>query len=337
MHRTYRPINHPISSLHIMLEHLVCEVWCNASADNTCQELLSEEFEIIYLAYQWLKKDINAVYEKCKTLDDKQRADIREAFYINNRIEDLCNGEIQPIEFASLPEFVEEDIQPLMKLFYTPLLDRATVPGDKLDYYNLLVQENGYKTCPCCGLVKIESPETRYTEDNDHFFPIAHYPFAAVNFKNLVPACDKCNKKHKGSKKPLDHNGVAYYAFANRQPIEINITIADNADLDYSALKADDIQLSFSEDPDKNATWNWLFNIEERYNQEVRDLSFNELRTLKRRFIFNKDRNPGTLYEDVLDFEIANYEADIYDEKKFLKASFLKAIKQKPEWMAVYV
>jgi hypothetical protein len=337
MLRTYTPIQDPIFTLHTMLEHLVCEVWCNASNDNTCRDLLSADFEAIYDEYDWLSLKVNDIYEKCKPLLDNQRADIREAFYVNNNIEDLCNGIRTPIELDALPSIVETDMKPLLAKFYNYLIDLAKVPGNKLDYYNSLMEENGYKTCPCCGLAKIESAESHYVEDNDHFFPKAHYPFAAVNINNLVPICDKCNKKHKGEKKPLDNNGTVYYPFCtNHQPINVTVEIVDSNTLNYQEIVKEDIQLSFSGDTNKNSTWNWLFNIEKRYNEEICEFSFTELRTIKNRLLLNKDRNNGNTYEDVLNFEINVYDADRYIDRKFLKASFLRAILQKPEWMGVY-
>lgn len=337
MQRTFHPIQHEIFNLHSMLEHLVCEVWCNASDDNTCVDLLNADFEQAYNAYAWLKVDIDEVYENCKTLTVDERADIREAFYINNRIEDLCNGVVVPIELNQLPDVVKAHMKPAIEKFYVPLLDRVEIPGDKLDYYNQLITLNKFKTCPCCGLVKIESAKSHYVEDNDHFFPKAYYPFAVVNFNNLVPICDKCNKKHKTTKKPLDNNGRAYYPFCVNHPnINVSIGIIDSDTLDYMQLKEEDVQLNFSGDADKNSTWDWLFNITDRYNEEVCEFAFTELRTLKNRFYENKERNSNNLYEDVLNFEIENYEADMFIDRKFLKAAFLKEIMNKAEWMAVY-
>ena len=337
MQRVLRPIKHPIFTLHVLTEHLVCEVWCNASADVPCLDLLNEEFEVLYNAYGWLRKDVEDVYEYCKGLSKTGRADIREAFYVNNRIEDLCNGVVAPIELSTLPEVVSKYMKPALSKFYNDLLDLKEVPGDKLDYYNKLITANKNKTCVCCGLVKTESAQTHYVEDNDHFFPKSHYPFAVVNFDNLVPICDKCNKKHKGAKRPLDHNGKVYYPFCKtHEDIEVTVKLINSEDLDYGQLRNADIELNFSGDKEKNSTWNWLFNIDTMYKDEICELSFTELRTLKNRMLLNKDVNTGNLYQQVIDFEIKVYEADMYIDRKFLKATFLKAIKQQPDWMAVY-
>lgn len=338
MLRTYRPINHPIFTLHNYLEHLVCQVWCNASNASTCANLLDADFEVIYNAYPWLKKDVDAIYEKCKTLTDIERADIREAFNVNNRIAELCNGTLSPIELGSLPDVVKEDMKPLLVRFYDYLIDRAEVPGDKLGYYNALLRANpSFKFCPCCGLTPIESAESHYTEDNDHYLPKAYFPFASVNFQNLVPLCSKCNKKCKSTKNPCEAGRVSFYAFDTTHiPIEVSISIVDNADLDYRKLIINDIEINFNNDVNKTSTWNWLFNIKERYNEETRGFSKTELRTLANRLLRNNTRKKGLTYEEILDDTIEDYEIEIFEDRKFLKRPFLQTIKTKPEWMAVY-
>src|ERR1700761_5330666 len=100
MLRTYKPITHAIFTLHKYLEHLVCQVWCNAGNEHTCEQLIEADFEPAYQKYDWLKEGVDAVYEKCKTLTDKERADIREAFYVNNQIEGICEGRIALIPLS---------------------------------------------------------------------------------------------------------------------------------------------------------------------------------------------------------------------------------------------
>jgi hypothetical protein len=336
MLRAYHPIVHPIFTLHGQLEQLVCQVWCNAS-DTPCSDLLTADFEIIYNAYEWLKTSVDNIYEKCKSLTPGQRADIREAFIINNRIEDLCDGTISPIPLGNLPSVVEDDMKPLLVRFYKELLDRAEVAGDKLDYYNKLIEKNKYKTCPCCGLSPIESAETHYREDNDHYLSIADFPFAAVNFKNLVPLCGKCNKKCKGTKNPFEPGRISFYAFNGAQPnIEVSVTIVDSVDLDYRTLSPADISISFVSDANKTSTWNWLYNTNDRFNEETRSFSKTELRTIANRLYRNNKRKHGLTYEEILDDTIEDYEEEVYEDRKFLKIPFLREIKNKPNWMAVY-
>ncbi|MBX7226942.1 MAG: hypothetical protein K1X55_12990 [Chitinophagales bacterium] len=281
---------------------------------------------------------MDAIYERCKTLTDEQRADIREAFNINNRIAELCNGTLTPIELNSLPDVVKEDMKPLLVRFYDYLIDRTEVPGDKLHYYNALRTANPtFKFCPCCGLSPIESAESHYREDNDHYLPKADFPFASVNFQNLVPLCSKCNKKCKSTKNPFVAGRVSFYPFdTTHTNIAVSINIVDSPDLDYQTLRENDIEISFSNDPNKTSTWDWLFEIKERYNEETRGFSKTELRTLANRLLRNSKRKTGLTYDEILDDTIEDYEIEIFEDRKFLKRPFLQTIKTKPEWMGVY-
>ena len=337
MLRVYQPItNHPIYTLHSQLEHLVCEVWCNASA-TPCENLLQPNFRIIYNSYLWLKTDIDAIYAKCVTLNSIERTAIRTAFNINNRIEELCNGTITPIYLNALPVVVKDFMKPLLVKFYNNLLGLGQVAGDKLQYYNQLIETSKFTTCPCCGLSPIESAETLYREDNDHYLPKAEFPFASVNFKNLVPLCGKCNKKCKGSKNPIETGRRAFFPYSlTPHYIEVRMQLVNNPDIDFEVLRSQDIAVSFVGDTPKIDTWNWVFEIDGRYNEEVRKFSKTELRRVANRLLRSEKRKHNLSYLEIINDEIEDCEDNKYEEHKFLKISFYEAIKNRADWMAVY-
>lgn len=334
MLRTYKPIDdHPIFIYQTYVQHLVCDVWCNASNELSCLDLLSTGFDAIS-AKEWVKTAVDEIYELCKPLTTNERAAIRDAFFINNDIESLCEARHLPVELKTLPNVVEQKMKPLLVKFYSNLI----TPKVKLDYYNKLIENNqNYKFCPCCGLTPIESIVSLYREDNDHYLPKYKYPFASVNFNNLVPLCSKCNKKCKSTKNPVENGRKSFYAFNPLEhEFEIDIQFADSCDANNIALKEEEILISFNNDPDKVDTWNWLFNIKSRYKEEIRQFSKTELRTLANRIERNESRKIDLSYEQILNDAIEDYEIDCYDDRKFLKASFLKAILNKPEVISVY-
>lgn len=335
MLRTYKRLrNHGIFLYQTHVQHLVCEVWCNALDGQSAQDLLSKEFELIYSARDWVKESVDGIYEICKALTDDERAAIREAFFINNDIESLCEGALSPIELNTLHLVVEQRMKPLLVRFYNELINSK----EKLDYYNKLVENNNnYDFCPCCGLIRIESNESPFREDNDHYLPKAEYPFASVNFANLPPLCSKCNKKWKTIKNPFENGRISFYPFkALENEFEINVSINESDSTDYLLLSEQEIVLGFNNDVGKVDTWNWLFGISIRYNEEVRQFSKTELRLLKFKFEKNKMRNHNLTYHEVVSDVIEEYIIDKYDDRKFLKASFLREILTKPEWLATY-
>ncbi len=186
----YKPIEHDIFTLHTLLEKVVCDVWCKAN-DACCDDKLEQAFKDIYhYSYKGnpLKDEIERIYKIFKGLNPADKTKVKDAFTTTNDIESLCDG-TSPVYLSALPAVVEDDIKPLFKWCYETLLGKDKVAGDKMDYYNKLVKDpdNDFDTCPCCGLTDIESAESICREDYDHYLPKAHYPFAGVNFLNLVP------------------------------------------------------------------------------------------------------------------------------------------------------
>ncbi|WP_029270741.1 hypothetical protein [Flavobacterium sp. KJJ] len=335
MLRTYKPLaNHSIFTYHTHLQHLICDVWCNAVEGQNCQDLLSEEFERIYSARDWVKNGVDEIYEICKTINNDERAIIREAFFINNDIETLCEGGASPIELNALHIVVEQKMKPLLVKFYNELISSK----EKLNYYkNLMENNNNYIFCPCCGLTPIENAKSHYREDNDHYLPKANYPFASVNFGNLPPLCSKCNKKCKSTKNPFKNGKISFYPFKPLDnEFEIKIEINDSDSTNYLELLEEELRISYNNDARKVETWNWLFKITSRYNNDVRQFSKTELRILANSFRRNHERKQNSTYEQVINDAIEDYEIDKYDDRKFLKAAFLKEIINKPEWLAVY-
>lgn len=335
MLRTYKPLkDHSVFQYQKHVEHLICNVWCRAEEGVNCRDLLTPEFEPIYSSRDWVKTAVDEIYELSKILIDDERAAIKEAFYTNNDIEALCEATVAPIELSSLAVVVEQKIKPLLVRFYSDLISAK----DKLQYYNDLIELNGNtKFCFCCGLLPIESAESRYREDNDHYLPKAEYPFASVNFGNLPPLCSKCNKKCKTTKNPFDKGRKSFYPFKPLdREFEIGVSITATANTSYLNLNEKEIALTFNNDANKVATWHWLFLINTRYNEEIRQFSKSELRMLANRFKRNLERNKGESYEQIINDVIDDYEFDKYDDRKFLKRSFLKEILNNPEWLAVY-
>jgi hypothetical protein len=316
-----------------MLEHLVCSVWCEAN-DDPCETKLNSDFKTLYISYDWLKKKVDTIYDKCKSLTVEEREIIKDAFITNNKIEELCNGS-KPVHLDSLPNQVKDDFKPLLVDFYETLLERAKVPGTKKDYYEKLIKENDFQYCPGCGLTDFEHEDSKYREAFDHFLPKFEYPFASVNFRNLVPLCYKCNSDRKKKKDPIEKGRKAFYPFANgAQIISISMEIDPNKDVDN--LERDDLTVNLTGEADKIETWNWLFDIAERYNDRVRPRIKTYLRELKNRYSQQKKDNPAMIFVEIIDREIELYEDDKYSDWKFLKIPLLKELKKNTDLMDVF-
>lgn len=340
MLRLYTPIQHDIFTLHNLLEKVVCDVLCTACADS-CDSKLEQAFKKNYhYTYNGsqLKVEIERIYEIFKGFTPEVRTEIRNAFITNNDIESLCNG-TNPVYLSALPNVIEDDIKPLFKWCYETLLDKGKVAGDKMEYYNKLIKhpDNDFDVCPCCGLIDIESADSICREDYDHYLPKAHYPFASVNFLNLVPICNKCNRDRKKAKDPIENDRIAFYPFSTvEHNIEINLNYTADINKEDKELNFIDLEINLNGQADKIETWDWLFDIAIRYEDYIKSKAQGWLRELATRFERNKRRGHGLSYLEIINDHIEDYEDDKYSEKKFLKIAFLKAIKNDGEFKAVY-
>ncbi len=335
MLRLYKPITHDIFKLQPMLKHLVCSVWCVANAVDNCESKLHADFKVLYLAYGWLKTAVDEIYTLCLPLTADERKAIKEAFEANNKIEELCNGVVKPIYLDKLHKVVEEKMKPLLVDFYEDLLEKAKVPGTKKDYYEKLVDDNEFKDCPCCGLTYFELKDSDNREAFDHYLPKAHYPFASVNFQNLVPLCYKCNSDRKKAKDPIEKGRKAYYPFSTaKHSIDIKVTIDHTKDL--GKLERTDLKIEFTGDKDNVETWDRLFASNERYNDTSRSMLKSMLRKIKRRHEDYKTGNATWTYNNTLDKLIVDYEFDKYDDKKFLQIPILTELKNCSNLIEVY-
>ncbi len=334
MLRIYKPITHDIFQLQTMLTHLVCEVWCKAT-NETCESKLNIDFKKIYSSYAWLKTEVDDIYAQCKSLTDKEKKDIIDAFETNNKIEDLCNGTIKPVYLSELHIVVEEEMKPLLVDFYETLLEKAKVPGTKKDYYEKLVDENEFKDCPCCGLLYFEPKDSDSREAFDHYLPKAHYPFASVNFQNLVPLCYKCNSDRKKAKDPIANGKKAFYPFSSAiHNIEIKVKIDQTKDL--RKLERKDLRIEINGDIDKIETWDRLFTIRDRYSDTSKDILKTFLRRIKNRHQDYLALSPKWTYIDSLNKLIKDYKPDEYEDKKFLKIPILEELKNCSALIDVY-
>lgn len=335
MLRVYQPIiADPIFTLQVQVQHLVCDVWCNASA-TPCDELLLADFKIIYDAYDWLKTAIDDIYTKCIVLTPEERTLIREAFIINNQIENLCNAAVAPKYLDGLPNIVETDMKPLLVDFYEVLLERARVPGTKKSYYESLITSNEFRFCPCCGMTDFELEDSEYREAFDHYLPKSIFPFSSINFENLVPLCYKCNSDRKGVKNPIENQRKTFYPFSSEEhKIEIKFTLDKSKDLDK--LERQDLIIEIIGDTEKIETWDSLFDVKDRYNDMSRSFTKTHLIKIKRRHMRFLENNPDWTYQNSLDELINDYENDKFEDKKFLKIPLMKELKNYSSLIEVY-
>jgi len=337
MLRLYKPITDDIFKLQEYLEYLVSAIWCGEQKEE-CDKYLDVNLKPLFDKYEWFRNEIKTIYEECKNLSVDDKKKIIDTFKALKNISEVCEGNIIPLKIKQLPIVVEELIKPFFVKCYESLLERSLVPGDKLQYYNSIIKENKYKFCPCCGYVSFESAESNYREAYDHYLPKAEYPFASVNFFNLVPLCYKCNSDRKSTKNPVNGR-KAYYPFSlnpETHIVDIQVKFSHIKVKDYDNFEKKELQIELLGDDEKCNTWDDVFDIKERYFDEVKSFSKNLLKEMKKRWKGYKDEGINKSYVDIIDREIDLMMDDKYDDRKFLKIAFLQEVKNCNDIVEVY-
>lgn len=332
-----QPQGESINKLHKWIEHLVCEVWCEAEVQISVDVKLDKEFKALYLKYSGLKSDVDKIYLACSRLSKVSRNKIKDAFITNNQIEKLCNGDLFPIDLEKLPSIVEKKMKPFFENLYKDLLDKKLSPISKMEYYREIEKINKFRNCPCCGYMPFEGIFSKNREDLDHFFPKSHFPFASINFNNLSPLCGKCNSDNKKDENPV-WNKIdksfrrVFYPYQNqKQSIDLETKLSnDFIDIIQEILvnstdmqiTPDKLEISMSgKDQELIDTWDSLYNIKNRYFDRSQGFTKSVLRSLhkKKTRLGDYTKAINELLEEIKD--------ELYIHEHFLQIPFLNALK----------
>lgn len=341
MLRLYESIeNDNIFKLHRILKYLIFNIWCKADdkewKDKTNNKELHKLLHYSVKTGVTFENEIEKIYNIFKTLTNDEKAKIKRSWKINNDIEKLCTKKLKPRYLTDLPEVVKNDIKPLFSWCYTYLLNQKEASGDKLDYYKKLISLNEFESCPCCGMIDFELEDSKYREAYDHYLPKAVYPFSSVNFRNLVPICYKCNSDRKVTKNPIENTRVAFYPFKNHRNHKIVINFVIDKTKDLNKLTKEDIEINFIGKKEEIETWDWLFDISERYTSKVKKYSKSMLKRVKNRYRHYKKLSNNITYDETIDFMIEEYSEEEYTDNNFLRIPLLKVIKGRKDILDVY-
>jgi hypothetical protein len=270
----------------------------------------------------------------CKGLNRNQIKLLKTAVYNNNKIRELCNGDVQPVKYEQI-ESINTNLKKAIKLFCDCLYDHCiklepfyTSYENINAYYKKVVKKSS--VCKCCGINKVLTQFHTHRSALDHYLPRKHYPFNSLNFKNLIPICDICNGKYKlsvdtlyitnnkGKKSESKTRTVAFYPYSRTtHNIDIDITFTKNFD---STIEPKDIEieLTCAGNTDKVASWDRIFGIKENYKAEC---CTDEMRMyFEEQYI--ADMNYGKTHKEYIDILKRNK----YGDMNFLKIPFLEAI-----------
>jgi len=271
----------------------------------------------------------------CKMLDNKKLKRLKRAVHVNNKIRELCDGEIEPITYDEI-EIIDSELKKAIKLFCDKLYDNVI---DLAPCYNMYEEIDGYykkvvqrsSKCRCCGINKVLTKFHTHRSALDHYLPRKHFPFNSVNFKNLLPICDICNSKYKLGKNPLckiENKGrknesrqksKAFYPF-RRTILDIGISIKFQNTKSVKSLEPNNIEIELTCPgyDDQIETWDRIFGIKENYKAECC--------TEEMLFYYEEQYMAEMIQGKKHQAYILLLEANKYGDSNFLKIPFLNAL-----------
>lgn len=234
-------------------------------------------YDIVIRHPKIVKKQLVAIYNIFRRLDQNTRSLICSQIRNSNNIELICAGGYAPVSLSNEVRGLKKLLRDFFINLYEQVLDgnayRAKYHTTLLDHFNEFRRVNKNITlCPTCGIGELKMAESRTRDQYDHFLPKSLYPFSAVNFENLVLSCKECNSfDAKGENDTITlSTGRLFYPFDfNHSQLSVSFAIAtDNP-------KPENIvwNISFVSPAGKNdeiQSWKNIYDIDKRYQDFVK-------------------------------------------------------------------
>jgi len=210
-------------------------------------------------------------------LDPAERTLVTDAITQQNAIPQLFGANTPCMSLTDLPEISREPI----KKFFECAFGLLTGLGLRDDNYKLVYDALDYKICAFCGVEILDAPEQK-RESLDHYLPIAIYPFAGVDFRNLSPMGTKCNSRYK-----LKQDIIIEPATGNRRLCNdpynspaLTLSLVDSEPFFGNRVKLSNCPKWVVNwqggDPAKLKTWEDVFAISSRYVASSLDPNFRD-------------------------------------------------------------
>lgn len=195
----------------------------------------------------------------------------------NNNVEKILKNKRYSI--LSLPNSykdLKDEIFSLYEFLWSNTITTLTCAnnyGSIDDHYEkFYVLNKEKKICAFCGLEKIKRLVEQRNE-YDHYLYKDNYPWLSINFFNLVPMCDTCNKRpNKGTKNIIlnevgKKRRLAYYPYAKVKNLVIETQCTDL----LGSTEEFKIRTAAETSCQEVVTWKSVFRIDIRYSDYTKD------------------------------------------------------------------
>jgi hypothetical protein len=284
----YTQISHPMNNMHVYMHHFFMQLFAEASPNYNHAVFIHPDFQSIINNHGVLNQKLELVFTAYMGLTIAEKTQVQQAYNKNNDIEQVCNNAVRPVKFSELPMEIQDCLKGLYgskgilyqmltaKNDYDAVKNRC---GSLKGHFEQFRKENKFSVCPFCGMENLLTDYDDAKNEYDHYLSKGDYPFCSVNFNNLTPVCDYCNKA--GNKGPKDIpfqpktdpqiQDELYYPYSSAFPdhgiqLTINAANTDLKDIDNWTLSIDCIPAGNAEKKDR---WLEIYNIKSRYKAKI--------------------------------------------------------------------
>lgn len=354
---TYKYLDHDIVNLQKWIDFLFINVWCEAQSEfsfelfNGCKDFKailekeawkevsdekSEKAKKRKKAIDHLTGPISVIYDIFKDeLTPYQRQKLKNWYSVNKRLDNICAAKksFKPItkkDLSKISKNLAKQLYDFHISLYTSVLDLAIIRnqnGTLENHYQEFVKKNNKGVCPFCGIEPLQSYEMKGHEAYDHYLPKENYPLFAINFRNLVPTCQKCNSKEKSRKSPILKKGKSYptkclFPYSKTNPV-IDIQISVNI-RNYTFYEHKHLSINFKTNKATKEVSNWwhMYGLEMRYKDVLTNNSIGGKYWLVE--LLDEITDPEER-EKILDKLPQKLENSKFKGQNFLKVPFLQA------------
>ena len=279
---------YPASALnHNWFHRVMCAIVGRVHADvrsgrraaTPWQNLIPNRHRDEVVGKEKLKRLVHAYRRAFVRLTPAERDVVIDALAAQNRLDSLLGGASDCRQLAELPVGIREAAKELFVCGFELL----TALGTRDLHYKAIYESLRDKVCPFCGIDRFESPTRPKTdqypviprEDYDHYLPKSKYPFAAVNLRNLVPACNKCNTGYKKTANPLfDHAGGRRRALNPYQHRGFSISLNNSSPAGGSAPYIPKWRVDFDPAGPEAETWDSMFHLRFRWENHILNVDY---------------------------------------------------------------
>lgn len=273
-----------------------------------------------------LRDRFKSYTETLKSLTFAEQQSVLETLVRQNQLRRLFHGRRNGLRIEALPEEMREPAKSLFEFAFCLL----TALGIRDTHYRTIYNSNAAKLCPFCGLEYFDAPGAP-REDDDHYLPKTHYPFAAANLWNLVPMGHKCNSRYKKTNDPImDKAGVVRRALNPYGGQCFTVSLAGTV-MTQTPNKIDfDWNIVFEPSIEEADTWNAIFDLRTRYKRDILQPHWESWLKLFADFANDKNVNDVSTLRNALARYCKIQRRAGLDDRAFLKAAFYEMVLK--EW-----